>query len=251
MELPNTKNMCFTTTAMPRPELLERTYASFSANLSWLDFKQMKLFLHLDRYPWRLDDSEDAKAEQVVEIAQKYFGEVVVKRGEYPNFSNAVKWIFTNADKDYIFNLEDDWELLVPLSDKFVQYFEDDKVIQVGLRASQNSQQRFVLSPSIMRSKFAKSASASLIAKKNPELTIRTWNPHKVDDSFIYWPIEKHQVILKDLGRSWMKTTAFGRGTDEWTTWKFLPNSLTRARQQEIADQNLQINYEILKNLEL
>lgn len=243
--------MCFTTTAMPRPELLELTYASFSTNLPWLDFKQMKLFLHLDRYPTRLDDSEDAKAEQVIEIAQKYFGEVVVKRGEYPNFSNAVKWIFTNADKDYIFNLEDDWELLVPLSNKFVQYFEDEKVLQVGLRGSQNPQRRFVLSPSIMRSKFAKSATAPLTPKKNPELTIRGWNPHHVNDSFIYWPDEKDYVILKDLGRSWMKTTAFGRGTDEWTTWKFLPNRVTRARQQQIEDQNLHINYEILKNIQL
>jgi hypothetical protein len=64
--------------------------------------------------------------------------------------------------------------------------------------------------------------------------------------SFAYWPYEKEKVVLKDLGRSWMKNTGFARGMDCWTSWRFIPNILVRGRHQNIQDQNLEIDLDKL-----
>lgn len=248
MQVPSTENICFTTTAMPRPELLEITYKSFRDHIKWLDFSKITLFLHIDRFPVNIDEQAPQKIERVIEIANQYFGKVIVKHGDYPNFANAVKWIFTSADKDFIFNLEDDWELLCDIPQSICNFFADSKVQQVGLRATKKSNARFVLSPCILRSSFASKAAQQVIRQKNPEERIRAWNPHRPEEAFIYYPLEHEYVVLKDLGRSWMKSTAFARGMDDWTSWKFLPNSITRARNQVIEDQNVQINYDIIKN---
>jgi hypothetical protein len=78
--------------------------------------------------------------------------------------------------------------------------------------------------------------------KRNPEWQIRGLNPYKVEESFIYWPYEDNKIILRDLGRTWMKDTPFARGMDTWTSWEFVPNVLIRAREQLIQDQNSEID---------
>jgi len=241
MSIPNSQNICFTTTAMPRPELLLQTYASFRKNLPWLDFKKIELFINIDRFPHTIDDAEK-KTDEVIRVANEFFGKVTYNRHHFSNFPQAVKWIFSQPQTEYVFNLEDDWELLCELPEYFVDFFKNPKILQVGLRATKRSDPRFVLSPSIMRASFCREMSAKLNTSKNPEEQIRSYVAHMVHESFAYWPYESEKVVLKDLGRAWMKNTPFARGMDSWTSWRFLPNIITRAREQMIQDQNVEID---------
>ncbi|MBK6949582.1 MAG: hypothetical protein IPH16_17215 [Haliscomenobacter sp.] len=94
--------LSFTTTSMPRPELLERTYRSFSINLKGCSLSDFKLFINVDPF---VDDAADYERNQCIQIAKKYFKEVIWRRPVSPNFSMALKWLWSNAKDDYIFNL--------------------------------------------------------------------------------------------------------------------------------------------------
>lgn len=241
MSLVHADNISFTTTAMPRPELLERTYKSFMQNLPWLDFKKIELFINIDRFPHGVEGVE-AKTESVIEIASKYFGKVTCNRSYYSSFPRAVKWIFAQPQTEFVFNLEDDWELLCEIPEYFVDFFTNKNIVQVGLRATRKSDPRFVLSPSIIRSSFCREMANKIVDSKNPEEQIRSLVTMKPVDCFAYWPYESEKVVLRDLGREWMKSTPFARGMDCWTSWRFIPNIFARAREQMIMDQNVEID---------
>lgn len=242
MSRPNSDNMCFTTTAMPRPDLLEKTYSSFQSHIPWLDFKQMTLYLNIDRFPYNPEPQIEVEdIEKVKSIASRFFGNVVVNMG-HSCFPQAVKWIFTQANNEFVFNLEDDWELLCDLPSYVVDFFDDPKVLQVGFRAWKRSDARFVLSPSILRTSFCNFVGNKMHTRRNPEEQIRGINAHDPKQSFVYWPFESDKVILRDLGRNWIKTSCFSRGLDDFTQWRFLPNVTTRWREQQCQDQSLDID---------
>jgi hypothetical protein len=193
----------------------------------------------VDDFPQNIHEDIKKRHSDVLEVAHEYFGEVVSNRG-YASFPKAVHWLFSQVDREYVFNLEDDWELLCDLPDYIPSFFDDPKIIQVGFRAWNKSDPRFVLSPSILKSSLCKYAAQHMNITKNPEEQIRTLNPYKakIEEHFIYWPYESDKVILRDLGRSWMKDTPFARGMDDWRSWRFVANTLIRAREQTIMDQN-------------
>ena len=101
--------MTFTTTAMPRPELLEATLKSFQKNLINCDFSRSQLLLNVDPFA---DNRADAKRAACLEVARNVFGSVSVRLPERPNFAVALKWLWESATEPVIFHLEDDWELV-------------------------------------------------------------------------------------------------------------------------------------------
>jgi hypothetical protein len=229
---------------MPRPELIGPTYQSFQERMPWLDFKKMTLFLSVDRLP---DTTGVAETAEVIRIARTFFGKVVCRNEEtlvtnIPNFSLAVQWLFTNANSEFVFHLEDDWLLLSDIPESIGEFFDNEKIMQVSFRAWKISNPRFCLSPNIMRTSFCNLMAKSLNPSKNPENQIRAANPYKPEDVFIYWPFEEEKVILQDTGRTWMKKTNFARGGDEFTKWNIVRNPLALEREQKIRDQNAEID---------
>lgn len=243
MSKPNSNNTCVTTTAMPRPELLEITYNSFQKNIPWLSFKDMTLYLNIDKFPTDIEGDMETKIEKTIATANKYFGNVIVNIG-YSCFPKAVKWVFSSANKDFVLNLEDDWELLCEVPSYFQDFFENPDIMQVGLRAWKKSDPRFVLSPSILRTSFCNKVASLIHDFRNPEEQIRGVNPYnnKLSKHFIYWPYESEKVILKDMGREWLRNSIYGKDGCDFTKWRFLPNIITRAREQIDIDQNKEIN---------
>lgn len=242
MSKPCSENTCVTTTAMPRSELLEKTYSSFQKYMPWINFKKMTLFINIDCLPQNPDcASEKENIEKIKEITSNYFENIVCNIG-YACFPKAVKWIFSQTNKEFTFNLEDDWELLCEIPEYVADFFENPDIMQVGFRAWKKDDPRFVLSPSILRTSFCNFVSNKMHIFKNPETQIRGINPYNLDKSFIYWPFESNKIILKDLGRSWIKSSCYGRGLDDFVAWRFLPNSITRWREQLCLDQNKDID---------
>lgn len=246
MSRPTTSNTCVTTTAMPRPELLKQTYESFQKGMPWFDFKKMTLYLNIDMFP---NTQGKDKVPEILDIARSIFGTVICRNeiealSTIPSFPAAIKWLFTKADSEFVFHLEDDWLLLEEVPENIFSYFENNpNLMQIGLRAWKLSEPRFVLSPNIMRSSFCNLVAKDMVMHKNPEQQIRGINPYPPAQSFLYWPFEE-KVILQDTGRSWMKNTSFARGDgDDFTKWKIVQNPLALKREQYLWDQNEQIDW--------
>lgn len=237
------KTLSFTTTAMPRPELLKATYDSFTKNLQGIDFKQVTLYLNIDRFP---DGRDDHKREEVAAIARTYFGNVIVNMPETPNFASAIKWCFSKIETYYNFHLEDDWELLAPFKvSSFNQFFIAPHVQQVALRAWKNVQQDFWLAPSFIRGTFCREMGEKLNTSDNPEVQLRNLKNQYRKESFIYFPFDNSSVVLKDLGRPWIMASGYNRGNKHFVQWAIREEG---KGIQRLADQNEQIPKGLLPN---
>jgi hypothetical protein len=231
----NEDTISFTTTAMPRPEIIEKTYSSFCSRLGGLDYKRVRLYLNVDPLP---DDQANERRAQVIEVGRRFFGQVVANIPEKPNFANAVKWAFSQPTTHYVFHLEDDWELMLPLKiQSFAQFFNNEHVQQVALRAWKIQGGNFFLSPSIIRSSFSRLIAEKMNENTNPEVQIRTLrDPQR--HLFFYFPFDKHNVILRDLGRHWLSDAMYVRGGKDFVQWtKRLPTDPT----PRVVDQNEQV----------
>ena len=216
----NETTLTFTTTAMPRPEILSRTYDSFTRNLLGLDFKKITLFLNIDRLPG--GDDEDRRRE-VLEVARHYFGTVIVNTPKTSSFSAAVNWCFSQLNTPFNFHLEDDWELLVPIKISMIEtLFQPEHIQQVALRSRENVRQDFWLCPALARSEFCRKMARQMNLTENPEVEIRRLKNEDCayDKShFVYFPFDFKAMIVQDLGRPWMRSSAFNRGSTHFTSW--------------------------------
>ena len=94
-------------TATKRPEIIERTLRSFKANL----FRNLPAKLIIN-----IDPVGPGSYQDVMDVAGEYFKIKTVNFADKPDFSKAFKWVWGQSDSDLCFWLEDDWELVRPLS---------------------------------------------------------------------------------------------------------------------------------------
>lgn len=209
--------MDFTTTAMARPHIIDRTFNSFSKNLAGINLKECRLLINIDPLP------PEIKRKQVVSVAKKYFKEVHHNYPKKANFTAACNWIWANATTKYIFHLEDDWELVKRVSvPRLLDYFEkNEELLQVVLRAYKYRYKTCALSPSIIHRKMYSAVGGKLDTKINPEAQLRgkrfgiemptrrgTLNKRKL----IVYPEAIKSVVLSDIGRRWINKTKYRKG---------------------------------------
>jgi len=223
--------MDFTTTAMTRPEILETTLESFSKNLEDINLKDCRLVINIDPLP------PGIKRKYVINVAEKYFKKVEYNLPTVANFTAAVNWIWKTANTEYIFHLEDDWELLEPVSmNTIIEYFRRNrKLLQVILRAYRYNYATCALSPSIIHKKMYSAIGGNLNPVINPEaqlrgkrfgihMPIRERGKASPAGKIIVYPENRKGVILKDLGRSWINRTKYkktGEGKKaRFITWE-------------------------------
>lgn len=216
----NESTLNFTTTAMPRAEVLATTYDSFSKNLRGLDFKKITLFINIDRFP---GDDDDTKRHEVADVARSYFGKVIVNMPQTSNFAAAVKWCFSRVEAPFNFHLEDDWQLLSEIKvSTLTRLFIPPHIQQVALRSRENVRQDFWLCPSVIRGNFCRQMAAKMRITENPEVEIRhikNWEKVYGESSFVYFPFDFKNLIVQDIGRSWIKSTTFQRKGTHFTSW--------------------------------
>jgi len=200
-----------TTTATVRPEIIDRTYSSFTSKIKDVDFKASTLYINIDPAPNNEDDIRKVK-----KIAKKYFGKVVANVSEEPNFSAAINWLWLSAKSKIILHLEDDWVLerdllLQPLIKKFKK---TPHLYQIILRAYKYKYRKCCLSPSLMHSRFYKAVAGNLNPLINPEIQLRgkkfglVMPPAKNSKNNIFvYPEKASDIIVKDIGRKWIKKT--------------------------------------------
>lgn len=221
--------MDFTTTAMARPEIVDRTYASFSKNLKGIDLKECRLFINVDPLP------NDVNREEVIKVAEKYFEEVHPNYPEKANFTAACNWIWSNAQTEYIFHLEDDWQLIEKVSvPQLLKYFKKhSKLLEVALRAYRYQYLICPLSPNIMHERYYKAIAGKLNENCNPEIQLRgkkfgidmPTREFKISTKgkLVIYPEKKNKIIVKDIGRKWIKKSKYKKPKGKkghFTTWE-------------------------------
>jgi hypothetical protein len=202
----------FTTTAMRRPEILRKTYESFSTNLKGIDFSESTLYINIEPLP------EEIPASEVVKVAESFFGHVIVCESKKCNFTAAVKWCWKNTTRNYVFHLEDDWILLSRLKVGQLIKRLNPPIVQVALKAYTYKYNKIALSPSLLSGQFVRDISCKLIITSNPEVQLRGENVR--GHSMMSFP---DRIIIKDIGRAWMKKSDYVRCSKvkhEFVAWK-------------------------------
>ena len=93
-----------TTTATIRPDLFYKTLQSSTKNL-FFHRKEYRLILNVDPI------GEDVNPMEMVRVGKQFFDNVVYNIPDEPNLAQACRWCWQNTDSEYVFHLEDDWEL--------------------------------------------------------------------------------------------------------------------------------------------
>jgi len=209
-------SIVFTTTATNRPEILRRTYASFSANLVGLNLKDIDLLINIDPLPNKININAN------VDVAKSFFKTVRVNTPDKPSFSTAINWLWSEAQSPYIFHLEDDWILLKPIKVKSLLKNMGNK-LQIILRAYGYKYDKMVLSPSIIRHELYSRIGGRLDETINPEIQLR--NPSivgvKIDKSMLL-DFPQNKIIVKDIGRKWMDQQDFKKPDKKFKFYRWI-----------------------------
>jgi hypothetical protein len=192
----------FCTTAMPRPDIVEKTYSSFSKNLKGIDLKEAELFINIDPVSSG-DVTKDVAA--TLHIATKYFGQVTANLPQTPNFTAAVDWCWSNASSEYILHLEDDWELRAEVAvPQVLETMKSKDFMQAIFRAYPRPYKKLALSPGIMHRDYYSRFAGDFDHSKNPEIQLRK-SFVKRDKIMV---VGKKPIVV-DLGRPWLKGEPF------------------------------------------
>lgn len=205
------RNISFTTTSLNRPEILEKTFSSFTNNIKDIDFKQCQLFINIDPIP-------NDQRENCIEICKKFFGECFINLPDSPNFTKALNWCWKKANTDWIFHLEDDWLLLkeINLVD-LIKKFENKK--HIHLRAYKNHPYATTsLSPSLIRKDHYKSMVDKFDLNRNPEHQIQLNQVVIINKNDM---CATSEVIVKDIGREWLENNKMKKpnNKDKFTSY--------------------------------
>jgi hypothetical protein len=245
-------------TATLRPTILQATLESFRDNL----FKDAPLRIILNVDPV----GEDINPAKVVELAGRYCDKIEYRIAPAPHFPTAFKWVWSHFQSEFVFSLEDDWQLLYPmdLSDMLQTMWDIPKLAVLRLSAFPAGQDRlkcwnkffpwssdgffecpedirhrvgFCGHPSLMRSEWALRIWEYLDWDRNPEKQIQLC---RVGSRMFWeltgwrygvWATQGSPSAIKDLGREWIAKTGWekGGGNKAWFTHWIPQGGVTNA----------------------
>lgn len=232
-----------TITATRRPDVLARTLHSFDHNM--LATCQKRAIINIDPI------GPGKSAQEIVALCWKYFDDVVYFMPPSPSFPKAFKKVWSLTREEFVFHLEDDWELQYPVdifdmiatmqeeknlaslrlnvfrTDKLSaknwkvffpwngRYFEcpEDKKFEVG----------FCGHPSLIRGEFVRQAAECLIETLNPEKQFHRGNDALIllqsKYKFGVWAGQNAVPSIVDIGRCWMIENGYAKaGNKAWFT---------------------------------
>jgi len=214
----------FTTTATYRPELLEKTFNSFTKKIKDLDFSKIHLIINFDPLPiYNLNKKND-----LIQICKNYFGKVTFIFSNKGNFPLALKHVWEKTETEYVFNLEDDWILLedIKIFDLLKILEKNPLAIGVNLNAYlfNLDKYRIRLSPGILKGSWVRNVSKILTDEMCPEQQLRKKLSNEMKLPLLNYPeydiIKNGRVIVKDIGREWRASKGLNRTATDFTTWK-------------------------------
>jgi hypothetical protein len=218
-----------TTTATVRPDLFYQTLKSFTKNL-FTNKKEYRLILNIDPI------GEDEDPMEMVKVGKKFFNDVVYNIPDKPNFAQACKWCWQNADSEYIFHLEDDWELERRILIGNLCFIMQKNINMMSLRMPKSTlakldkkdvrkgfihHHKLLLNPTLFRGDFIRDIASKMNIVDNPEKQLRkVFKLTKDEVAGIYCGLGKG-VYLKHNGRRWQRASNYKKiKGSNFITWE-------------------------------
>jgi hypothetical protein len=211
-------------TATLRPKILDHTLNSFCE----------KMFKERDRYRLIINIDpigDNVLPKEVLKVARKYFDNILYNYADSPGFTKAVIWCWSQVKTNHSFNLEDDWELLIPIDIDSMITILDNHPDMAGLRLNKENTKKskcstrhgyaphlkLSLNPTLFKGSFIKGVVPRMSVDRNPEKQLR---PSKslLGEYMRKWSHgiytkESRRIIVKDIGRLWMDSVPFKKRT--------------------------------------
>jgi hypothetical protein len=246
-----------TTTATLRPELLKRTLNSHIEYLFKEDIQYGRLIINIDMVGAEGIKEQQKKLQEIYNIIdglpiRSYF----LNLCNTPNFAKAFFWCWDKVECNFVFNLEEDWEMTRPIDFKQMMNImeEDERIVHLRLSSFVSTTQtcknwnkftewngkffevakedKCVIGwaghPSLNKSDFMRRVIRLLDRNKNPEKQIkgRRYN-HPINDIIssstfgVFTPQNSPKVVL-DIGRKWMIENGYSKKGSKafFTEWK-------------------------------
>lgn len=212
-----------------RPELLEKTLASFHARII-RHFPPGTVYANIDPFCGTDADGDTCEA-----LLRDRFRDIVIHRPETPSFGAAVKHLWQQPRSACFLHMEDDWEVLHPVSPEQINARLQGQVVQVQLAARDRlylprtyafhaswrdtfgikflkkvdtTRPTFSTSPSFIKTEFAKSCAALMDPDKDPEKQLFAVGTDLGDftAAFRNHPLQApgRKAMVRDLGRQWL-----------------------------------------------
>jgi len=232
-----------TITATKRHEILKRTLWSFKQNL----FKDYPVRIIINIDPVGPDQHHFTS----VATCRRIFPgtEVNYRAPERPNFSEGFKWTWEQSQTDFIFHLEDDWELLreIDLKDMIdmLNRHKDLALLRLPqFKSTENTMKNWNLiypwngeyfecpenlimtagfcgHPSLIKGEFVRNTTPYIDTTKNPEKQFHHGPPEIMSEvaRWKYGVYSKPNMpnAIQDLGRKWSVETGWHKkGPKAW-----------------------------------
>ena len=233
-----------------RPELLERTLSSFYSNLFCFHRKDLRLIMNVDPI-----GAHGNKLHEIKLIARKFFDDIHIIAPERPSFATAFNKLWSMAETDFVFYLEEDWVLTRP-----IDFGHMVDIMRRNSRLAHLRLNKFTATegyaetyhfqfpwsgefyeclpidkpsiawcghPSINSLRFVKEVISKINPKANPEKQIKRCISAVPDNTYrygIFSPRPCDTPCVQDIGRAWMKANNFTKkgGSMAFDTWEKL-----------------------------
>ena len=244
-----------TMTCTHRPEILERTLTSFRDNLFGGDYMKegIQLYANVDQV-----GSDEDMYWEVLEVLQGFFSKLVVNRSRRAHFPTAFNWCWlmvSKSDSQFVFNLEEDWELL--------RKYDFQEMVQIMIDNPDIAHLRFSIfksaemtcknwkyffkwngymfecpeiqigavgwcgHPSLNNAKFVRSVFPHFDVEKNIEKQIKGHHP-EIGHILMNWKFgcyteQSSLPNIRDIGRQWMVDHGYqkkGKNKEWFTEWE-------------------------------
>jgi len=224
-----------TTTAMPRPEILNDTYNSFTKRMHGIEWDKCTCYINIDLFPCDKNELKEIEYNRqlTIKIAKNYFGNVVANLPIYyneefkfyhGNYTAAYDWLWSRAQNKYILNLEDDWKLIRDCNiEALIRPFTlNPNLYECVLRAYAYRYPCTCTSPAILHERYYKAIGGKFDLTRNPEtqthsrqdfgIFIPNKDNCKEPEKYIAtYPNVLAAIIVKDNGREWLENSPYIR----------------------------------------
>lgn len=212
-----------------RPDLLERTLASFAERII-RHFPEGTVYANIDPFCGTDEDGDRCEA-----LLRDRFANVEVTRPETPSFGAAVKRLWQMPTSPYFLHMEDDWEVLHPVRPSDIEPRLTGRVVQVQLASRDRlhlpktyaykttwrsifgvkflkkvdlGRPEFATSPSFLKTDFARACARLMDPDKDPEKQLYADGTPLGDFTRAYrnHPLQApgRKAVVRDLGRAWL-----------------------------------------------
>jgi hypothetical protein len=218
-------------TAVKRPEILRSTLTSFCDNL-FTERDRYRLIINIDSI------GEKVKPKNIIKICKLFFKpEQIVYRVVPPSFPNAVIWTWSQVEAPWVFHLEDDWTIRMPVDiNDMIRIMKKHSLTSLRLNKTRTKKNKtskkygftpcpkISLNPNLFDGTFIKKMATIMTSEQNPEKQLRIGKGKHPRGKLlmglrhgIYSKLS-YRAMVTDIGRDWMNKSRFSKriGFKNW-----------------------------------